>query len=224
MDDRMKNESAKDFLDRFIMDYKYKVENFLYGNKDILNSLYDRYCDGPKKGSTMNIKCINLFETDVVFEEYIDGMCKFFDDLSNVDTDDKEAVDSLGKKREDAFKNNEYFLSKLFDGEYDNRPKCMTFKSDISNNSEDNDIVVGCVCVGTVLDIITSIASISTDEILKKFDVYYNKPETGLYTYECKEFMLNAITGYYDRLIGVTNHMLELVGDYDCPKDKTVLI
>lgn len=191
--ERLENESSKDFLNRYISDYKKNVETFLFENKDTIVDGFSLFESKPQDNN-FYLSCTNVSETEEVFNSYIEGMTKFFNDLSEVDMSEEAIVEGFQEKLGNALQNKDKIFDKLFNGTY---------------------VPSGNISGTSLLENVTSIATISTDKLLELFESFYVKEEKGLYTNECKEFMMESIVKYYDTLFNYCKESLDLLTKKD---------
>lgn len=176
----------KSIIDR----YKSNMEEFLLNRPDLKESLYDYYSNEGKDQS-FNIKCSDIQTANTIFEEYMDGMIKFFGDISNLENVPVERIELYGEKLSVAKENNLSFIKSLFNG----------------TNVVPNGAKRGIDILNMVLDIYP------TERILQLCDPFCEMEPCGLFDDDCKQMMLDAASNYYSLLYCYCTSMYELLHD-----------
>lgn len=179
--------------------YKSNMEDFLLNRPDLKESLYDHYSNEAKDQS-FDIKCSDIQTANTIFEEYMDGMIKFFGDISNIENVPVERIELYGEKLSVAKENNLSFIKSLFNG------------TNVPNGTKR-----GIDILNMVLDIYP------TEKILQLCEPFCEKEPCGLFDYDCKQMMFDAVDTYYSLLYCYCMSMYEMLHD-NKTEEKFVII
>lgn len=115
------------YFERFIPEFFSKN-----GEGKGIRNMYSEIRSIMESGNIKCINCIDINKSNHIYKEYLEGMLKFIDDISNVNIDNKDELKPFVEKFNTAKDKDSVFIESLYDGKL-NDEKSMSLTEAVCN-------------------------------------------------------------------------------------------